>query len=250
MSIDRKEPTLSNPDAATAEKRVVAPGQANATIKKPVVGRDSRSGQKNIVVQKQTSGLLWLTLAITLLAVVVACSALWQSYSLQSAFVLQQKRIVELEDKLALAGGESEQSLTALSANIKRLQKDIKLALSETDKLWATRNVNRQAIADIQKQLSASMDGTNQSLKSLQQQSSEQELLIQSVRESQSDQRQTITNIHQELAGYASKSDLTELQQKIQSHDEAVESFDKFRLSVNRDLITLKQRLTQPNTAQ
>ena len=261
MSNERKEPTLSSPNSTLADKRLLP---SSTAAKKPINKRPVPPPAK-VFVKKEASGLLWFTFLLTLAAISVAAYGFWQSMQSQQIISDQQQRIVDLETQLVLSGDESAQSLTSLAASLKTIKKDTKLSLSEIDKLWATRNVNRKAIADskkalevsndkIQKDLSALEVAVNKPVAALQQRFSEQELLIQSLRERLSDQQQTLKTINAQLKNNASQSELDrlskELHKKIKAHDEAIQSMDKFRVAVNRDLLTLKQRsASQPAPA-
>ena len=247
MSNDRKEPTLSNnPNISLGEKRARSGGTA--------------LNSQRVVVKKQSSGLLWLTFLLTLIAMGAIGYTFWQLHGAQQLLVQQQVRINELENKLALSDDESTQSLTALTANAKSLNKDLKLVLSEVDKLWAARNANRKGIAESKEQLSKKSEQLQQSLiatekklskpvASLKQRSSEQELLIQSLRERLSGQEKRLDTLSAQPKEYASKKDLqalldksNKLSSKVRDHDEAIDAFDKFRVTVNRDLLLMKQR--------
>ena len=248
MSHDRKEPTLSNPSANLSEKRPVSSGPKA----KPAT-RQAAPARPQVIVQKQSSGLLWITLLIALLSALAVVYTYWQLHLSQQIITQQQERIGELQDKLALSDDESTQSLTVLNANVKDLDKSVKLALSEVDKLWATRNVNRKAIGDTKKELEGRIaqvqksvvvteEKLNKPLSALQQRSSEQELLVQSLRERLSEQEQELSSLSSQAKKYALTKDMQSLSNKVKGHDEAIESFDKFRVSVNRDLLALKQR--------
>jgi chromosome segregation ATPase len=251
MVHDRKEPTLSNPDANLAEKRSVS-----TTNRQKHAARPSAPKQQ-VVVQKQSSGMLWLTFLIAVATAGFAGYSFWELNTSKQIIAQQQERIDQLENKLALSDDESTQSLTALTANVKGIDKDLKLALSEVDKLWGTRNVNRKAIADTKKELEGSISKLQSSLaaaeeklikpvSSLQQRSSEQELLVQSLRERLSDQGKELSALVSSSKQYASKKDLNSLSKKVATHSEAVDAFDKFRITVNRDLLSLKQRSATP----
>jgi chromosome segregation ATPase len=243
MVKERKEPTvsstLSNND-----------GLGN---KRPANPQRPQSPRQQVIIKKQSSFLLWFTFLLTLVAVAVAGYTFWLLFNSQQLISEQQIRINELENKLLLSDDESSQSLTALTANVKGLDKDIKKALSEVDKLWSTRNVNKKAIteaekafkSDLQKQTQsvASLQEKLKSLSSLQQRSSEQELLIQSLRERTSELSNTLSALSKvsKQNSTAAKS-ISSLKSKVNSYDEAIESFDKFRLTVNRDILLLKQR--------
>jgi tetratricopeptide (TPR) repeat protein len=144
--------------------------------------------------------------------------------------------------------------------------------MSEVDKLWATRNANLDKLAAAKAEVDKRIDVTSQqsdraiegldkqlkqSLVIVKQSSSEQELLIRSLRERVAEQNRALGNIQSALKNNSSSAEklaaltqnITQLEQKLstflrrtQEYDEAIESFDKFRLITNRDLINLKTR--------
>jgi phage protein D len=291
MVQDRKEPTFStapkaapntnrssarnttNTSASSSEKTNVSPQASpnNASTNKAAL-RPRHDTRPQLMIQKQLSSLLWLTLFIAILASAASGYLFWQFNSAQQTIAEQQGRLAELENKLLLSDDESTQSLTVLSANVKSLDKNVTLAMTEVDKLWATRNANLEKLAAAKAEVEKSIDTTGeqskkaiddlnkqlkQSLSLLKQSTSEQDLLTKSLRERVSEQSQTLTNIQSTLKNSASSTEkladitrnLTQLDQKVttltrrtQEYDEAIESFDKFRLLTNRDLINLKNR--------
>lgn len=297
MSNDRKEPTLSNP-ATSSEKR------ASTTARQPVEASadvPTLPRSQEVVVQKQSSALVWLVFLMVIATAAIAAYTFWLSQNAelvlaehQSRLVEQQQRIEELENKLVLSGNESTQSLTALTANAQEADKNLKLALSEVNKLWDTRKAARQLISDSTENLNGRIDELEKSLQAaeaslqaqttktaagvrdmqaslkatekaiekrqqdvakqlesdlglklakpvaaLQQKFSEQELLIQSLREKVIQQKQSQSASSRQ---YASKKELQALSKKIDVYDETVKSFDRFRITVNRDILALKQQ--------
>ncbi len=279
MINERKEPTFSATPKPTGGAASQSPTKSNAS-------RPKQAPRQQVVVQKQSSGLLWLTFLIALGAAAAVGYTFWQFTLSQQVIVEQQQRIDELENKLLLSGDESTQSLTVLAANLKGLDKDVKLAMTEVDKLWGTRNANRKEIADTKKQLETDIgqakktlgtlegkisksegnitkfegsitkmeNSLTKTLSPLQQRSAEQELLIQSLRERVSEQEQTLQSISASTKQYVSinkdlsklSNDINAISQKLKAYDETVRSFDKFRVTTNRDLIVLKQRAGVP----
>lgn len=284
MVHDRKEPTFSKaPKAAsnssTGNRSASAstqanPTQANSTRAAPnkVAPRPRANARPQVMIQKQSSGLLWLALFIAILAAAAGGYLFWQFNGAQLIIAEQQGRLVELENKLLLSDDESTQSLTTLTANVRGLNKNVTLAMSEVDKLWATRNASLKkleaATSELNKRIDTTgeqskkvIDGANKQLKQslviIKQSSSEQEFLIQSLRERVSEQNQTIGKIQSSLKQNSSGTeklailtqDLAQLEEKLSTfsrrtkeYDEAIESFDQFRVITNRDLITLKNR--------
>lgn len=282
MVEDRKEPTFSSATNKVSRDDDIQRSDMGATH-----AANSRSHtRQQVMIQKQASPLLWIALLIALLASAASGYIFWQFTLSQKVVSEQQERLVELENKLLLSDDESTQSLTALTANVKGLDKNVGVAMSEVDKLWATRNANLKKLAAAKAELSKlivetgkridktdkhintssdqskkAIDGIDAKLKkdlvSIRQNSSEQELLLKSLRERSSEQTQTINNIRSTLdknVSHTSKvisleQELKQLSQQLNTfarrtkeYDEAIESFDKFRLTTNRDIITLKSR--------
>lgn len=249
MSSDRKEPTLSSSTSTNTPKRSSAnPGTGNLAQRvKPRGAPPAR-----VVIKKEASKILWLTLLLALSLAAGMGYGFWQLSLTHQSLINQQQRIADLETRLELSGDESTQSLTTLTANLKAVKKDVALTLSEVDKLWATRNVNRKGISDNKQALENGQlsfanfeKSVDQSVKLLQQRTSEQEILAQSLRERFSEQQNLLENLRAQLAQSASKDDLAQMTKQLKAHDEAIEAIDKFRLTVNRDLLTLRQRLMQ-----
>ncbi|MFT6791001.1 MAG: hypothetical protein ACJA04_000201 [Cellvibrionaceae bacterium] len=276
MPSNRKEPTLSDPGKIAAPKRNRSGVQAEApqTTAKGTTPRQpssARTPPPQIIVKKQSSPMLWLTLLLALLAITGLAYGGWLFLQSQQSLNEQRQRIIDLETKLELSGDESAQSLTGLSASFKVIKQDVALVLSEIDKLWATRNVNRKASADNEQALEANQKSIaalqkslpaleasvvtleksfpdlevslDEALQPLRRSASEQEFLLQSLRERLSEQQNILESLGSELSSNVSKNDLSQIVRQLKAHDEAIESIDKFRLTINRDLLTLKQRL-------
>lgn len=279
MVQDRKEPTFSTatssasnknrPSANSGLKKPNASTEANSTNASPRPRADTRA---QVMIQKQPSSLLWLALFIALLASAACGYLLWQFNGAQQIIAQQQVRLVGLENKLLLSDDESTQSLTVLTSNVKSLDKNVSLAMSEVDKLWATRNANLDKLAAAKAEVDKRIDVTSQqsgraiegldkqlkqSLVIVKQSSSEQELLIRSLRERVAEQNRALGNVQSALKNSSSSAEklaavtqnIAQLEQKLstflrrtQEYDEAIKSFDKFRLITNRDLINLKTR--------
>jgi septal ring factor EnvC (AmiA/AmiB activator) len=275
MVQDRKEPTFSTASSEASNKNRPS---ANSSLKNPnaatkrVAPSPSADTRAQVMIQKQPSSLLWLALFIAL-ATSAACGyLLWQFNSAQQVIAQQQVRLVGLENKLLLSDDESTQSLTVLTSNVKSLDKNVSIAMSEVDKLWATRNANLDKLAAAKAEVDKRIDVTSQqsgravegldkqlkqSLVIAKQSSAEQELLIRSLRERVAEQNRALGNVQSVLKNNSSSAEklsavtqnITQLEQKLsmflrrtQEYDEAIESFDKFRLITNRDLINLKTR--------
>jgi hypothetical protein len=284
MVQDRKEPTFSTASPTSSNTNKLS---TNGALKNPgaatqarstsvVTSRDSArldtDASPPVTIQKQPSSLLWLALLVALLASAACGYLYWQFSATQQIIAQQQGRLVELENKLLLSDDESTQSLTVLTANVKSLDKNVSLAMSEVDKLWATRNANLDKLAAVKAELDIRINATNQqsiqsveglnkqmkqSLMLVKQSSSEQELLTRSLRERVAEQNRALASIQAASINNSSgvqklsiaTQNIAQLEQRLvsvsrrtQEHEQAIDSFDKFRLITNRDLINLKKR--------
>lgn len=244
MASERKEPTFSSSATVAADpnaKRAAQPPRA-------------KSPQAKVIVQKQSSGFLWFTFLLVLCIAAGLGFTFWQLQQSQQLVSSQQQRIDELENKLLLSGDESTQSLTVLTSNLKEVDKELKLAMSEVDKLWAARKTNVNAISSLKKGLSSGLAKNNtaisaldtklsQPVASIDQRSREQDLLIESLRERLGDQDRATQSLAKQVKQFASASKQAQaVSTKVDGYEETIRSFDKFRVTTNRDLLLLKER--------
>lgn len=262
---ERKEPTVSsvlNAKEELSDRR--AQGARQRTTQASTKARPKAS--KQVVVESQYSpGFAWLTFFMTLMAVVVAGYAVWELKTTAQIMKGQSLRIVQLENQLALSDDSANQSLTTVSAKVRELNVKAAKAESEIDKLWATRNVNRTAIADADKkisslqktqktvtQLATTLDGVEKSVSALNplkaslastlQSVGEQELLLQSTRERVSMQGDSLKSLSAQVKkNTAASKRVSGIDKRVNNTEEAITSFDAFRRTVNRDLLQLKQ---------
>jgi chromosome segregation ATPase len=223
-----------------------------------------------VVVQTQSSsGFLWFTFLITLVAVSGAAYALWQLNQAQQLMQTQSQRIAQLEDKLAVSDDSATQSLTSLGVKVKDVNAQLQANQSEIAKLWDTRKVNRTAIANSDKKIVAlaKQQKTLQSLPkkltavdkkisalstlktfvdSTSQSVAEHDLLLQSVRERVANNSESMKILTPKVNANTQVVNQTKgleqrLDKRIKNTEEAITSFDAFRRNVNRDLLQLKQ---------
>lgn len=247
MVNERKEPTFSASSGASANT-------AQSNSKRAA----ARPAQPKVVIQKQSSGFLWFTFLIALATAAGVGYIFLQLQTSQQTISAQQERIDELENKLLLTGDESTQSLTVLTSNLKTLDKDVKLAMSEVDKLWATRKANLKEIAKVEassskelkeglSKVSSSIDTLESNFKqpiaALEQRTGEQELLIQSLRERLAEQNKATQSLSSQIKQFTSATKkVNAISTKVDGYEETIRSFDKFRITTNRDLLLLKER--------
>jgi DNA repair exonuclease SbcCD ATPase subunit len=261
---ERREPTVSSVMSAKedlADRRARAARQHNT-------GTPSR-----VAVQSSSkSGFVWFTFLITLWALAGTGYAIWQLQLAQQASTNQATRILQLEDKLAISDDSASQSLASVGAKVRQLNVKTIKAESEIAKLWATRNVNRAAIGDTDKKLQSLEKGQSKitalertilsmnktvgeltplkaALSSTSQRVAEQDLLLQSVRERLSNNREMLAthsdtlNLLSAQAGQSQSAlkKINSIDKRLQNSEGAITSLDAFRRTVNRDLQKLKQ---------
>lgn len=274
MVKNRKEPTLSDSKNSLGPDLMVPVDYAR-TNRRVVLSKMQQTSGK-----KPSSTPYWFAILISISALLLASHSVWQAYQFEQQSTVMQDRIDELETKLTLSGDESSQSLLGLTSNVKEMKKNVDLLLEEVDKLWATRNVNRKAIADLDNALQtqkeqftvfkrdlnkevdivknsfkknsdsiasaqSSLEAVNKTLNSLELKTQEQDLLVQSLREKNSSFAGQLNALKSDVANAVDKKALRSIETKLNVHSEAIESIDKFRVTTNRELLNLRQRSSQ-----
>ena len=313
MVNERKEPTLSTSslkDPRNRKGREPSPTNArqpSASTPKAEARPKPKARPAAPVAAKSNNGFVFFVLILTLIALAVAAYNMWQLQQANSTILDQQVRIVELEQKLTLTGDSSSQSITSLAANFSTLSDDVKLSLTEIDKLWATRNVNKDAITANAEKLSkvektaqsaqGSLTNANQKITALETASktlgesvqsqvkvvadqlaslteqaqaqtgqlssieaqakrlaadnAELERLAQTLKTQTSQQEITLQSLRERVAAGLSSNaqpaasttqQLNQLSARVRENQEAISAIDAFRITVNRELLLLKQR--------
>lgn len=264
----RKEPTVSS----------VLDSKENVADRRPRVARQHtvRVAQPQRSEAESSSGFIWFTFLMAMVAIVGVSYMLWQLQLSQKTIEEQRFRIIQLEKKLTISDDTASQSLASVSAKVIELSKKAKLAASEIDKLWATRNINRKAIAENSdqlralggkqaeqkkqlatllqlqktvanvdesvKKLASKQTSLNTSLDAMTQSASEQELLLQSLRERVANQKEELALLAgQAKIGGGAVDKLAAFNTRLTNTEEVIKSLEAFRRTVNRDLRQLKQ---------
>ena len=262
---NRLEPTLSgkvalddtnNPAHARAQSHNRSARPAPAPVSQRIV--------------EVKSPLAPLALVAAIIALGMAGVIFWQfsleRESLHTKLQAADARIAELEQKLTVTGDESMQSVTTLSAGLKSLDASLKESETEIRKLWGVTNdrnrkaidENKQAIASLQKVIADSQkldENNKKTVASLQaladglqnaQQKDQKTLqakladmqgelaVLKEVQESQQAAFGQSRNLAAELQALK-----TNTNSRIAANEEAVKSFDAFRLQVNRRLLQM-----------
>lgn len=279
MVHSRKEPTLSSSDltatlddeprASTARK--TPPEAAGSATKQPSSAQNTRSAAAHKAaptVVKSNSPLAGFSLFVGFLGLGLAAFAFWMLTQAQAQFNEQLKaaesRITGLEQRLELSDDESTQSVTALQANLKKAVEDVRASESEIRKLWDTRNVNKNAIADNEKAIAGVKSANAQAAKKLEDQLARQQIsqtekvaLIEKELASLTTQQNTLSAKLQNTAGLDALRNqvktletklaaLDQLSTRVISNEEAIDAIDAYRLNINRQLLELQQKVSTP----
>jgi chromosome segregation ATPase len=270
---ERKEPTVSSVldgKEELAERRARATQQAGRSIPLPA------STVQKPVKQGGSSGFTWFIFFITLCVTGAAGYALWQLDLSQKTMQDQRLRIVQLESKLAISDDSATQSLASVSAQVRELNSRAIQAESEIAKLWATRNVNRDAIKNVVDQVDGvgketgnkivaiekaqkviptlaksikniessvtALEPLKNTLNSTTQTVVEQDILLRAVREKLAVQSELLKTLGaQANRGVSASNKLKDIEKRLRETEEALTSLEAFRRTANRDLQQLKK---------
>lgn len=253
--MERKEPTFSGHSSTPLEANVRQPTESVSAAQGPAPSRALSAPQQT---SSPMAGLALFLVVVSLSFGGFIYSQLQES---QAALTEAAAKIYKLEQQLSLSDDESTQSVASLQGVMKQQQAELKSANSEIRKLWDTRNVNKNAIADNDKQVSAvsadlskvkpvianvkkiSDDAATQAKKvveltsSLEAKSAQVSKLQAAVDEQKKSMRELVDSKRQLESG------LLEVQRKMRSNDETIASIDAFRKNTNSELWRLKQSI-------
>ncbi|MBB3169373.1 hypothetical protein [Simiduia aestuariiviva] len=243
---ERKEPTLG---AAQPEEATRRPAQrpAQPTAGKAAPARPTRPQPSPRPAPKPSQTLATLALLIAFAGVAGSGYLAWQlqQSKTESAVMRGQLegRIAELEGKLSMTEGEVMESAEAFKAKLV-------WADSEIRKLWGVSyDTNRKAIAantEAIEALGKKLDSSNSKLLAdvkKQLGSVDGKLLA-----AQATVDEQIDRMHRQIDKLAGlEKQLTQLKSdmtgRLKSNEEAIKAIDIYRLTVNRDLVTLKEQV-------
>ncbi|MFC6635099.1 hypothetical protein [Microbulbifer taiwanensis] len=231
--MQRREPTL---DGSAA----LEPQLDNRPI-----GRSSRAPEPAPTVEERRGGfsvlgLFALILALAGLAAAAFLYQQWQASRVQ--LVDAESRIAELEKRFEMSDEESSASVEVLSAKVKE-------NASEIRKLWGVSydtnrkgiDANKSAAAANKKQVAAlasQVNGMSASVKKIAAVESALAELRNSNTQSQRETADKLARLERQLASV--RSDLTA---RVGANEEAVESIDAYRRTVNKDLVQLRDAI-------
>lgn len=231
--MQRREPTL---DGSAA----IEPQLDNRPI-----GRSPRTPEPTATVEERSGGfpvlaLFALILALAGLAAAAFLYQQWQASRVQ--LVDAEARIAELEKRFEMSDEESSASVEVLNAKVKE-------NASEIRKLWGVsydtnrKNIeaNKSAAAANKKELASlagKVNGLSGSVKKIAAVESALAELRNSNAESQRETADKLARLERQLASV--RSDLTA---RVGANEEAVQSIDAYRRSVNKDLVQLRDAI-------
>ncbi|WP_444931912.1 hypothetical protein ACJJIF_09145 [Microbulbifer sp. SSSA002] len=238
--MQRKEPTLGGSAALEPSLDLTSSEGKN------------ESPEPQVIVEERRGGFSFLGLCALIMAMagLGASGFLYQQWQDSRTLLSQaeariadaESRIAELEKRFNLSDEESTASVEVLNAKAKENSSEIRklwgVAYDTNRKSIAT---NKTAVAANKKQvaaLSAKLSGLEGSVKKI----ASVEASLAELREGNTDSQREMTDklarLERQLASV--RSDLT---LRVGANEEAVESIDAYRRSVNKDLVQLRDAI-------
>jgi len=237
--MQRREPTLDGSSAS------LDPQIANG----PIGGQRRHRAQQaaptpeSVVESSGGSSFLSIVALMLGLAGLGAAGFLYtEGQKINAELAAAEQRIVQLEKRFEMSGEESAASVEVLSAKVKE-------NLSEIKKLWGVSfDTNRKSIAankaaaDSAKKevaaLSKKVSGVESSLKKVAALESDLAKLKESTASASRDTQDKVASLERQLSSV--RADLTA---RVGANEEAVQSIDTYRRTVNKDLVQLRDAI-------
>lgn len=247
--MERREPTLSggaNNSNGTSSDRDEAPiRRASPAYEEP---RSSRGASSS-------SSVPAIALAIALIGVAAAGVLGWQLLETQAKLVKDAARIAQLESQLDVTSTNSTQSVGALQINLQKVDGDVKKLQEVVRKLTSDHN---DKLASLSKSLDnakaeiGNLKGDANSLKqdSLAHKASIDEIAphFDAVEKNIAAQSKKIADVGASVTAMLNQVKSAEgLASRITKTEEAIDSIDDNRRTINRDLAQIKQQLNIKN---
>ncbi|WP_444888349.1 hypothetical protein ACJJIX_13330 [Microbulbifer sp. VAAC004] len=238
--MQRREPTL---DGSAAIEPALEPSSPE---------RSEQAQEPQVIVEERRGGFSFLGLCALVLAMggLAASGFLYQQWqesrtqlvNAENRIADAENRIAELEKRFSLSDEESTASVEVLSAKAKENSSEIR-------KLWGVAyDTNRKSIAankaanEANKKQVASLNSKLGSLDASVKKIAAVESALAELRkgsiESKREMTDKISRLERQLASV--RSDLT---MRVGANEEAVESIDAYRRSVNKDLVQLRDAI-------
>jgi len=245
--MERREPTLSG-GANNSNDREEAPRRSSSAYDEP---RTSRSATVDYRAPSSASPLPAIALVIALVGVIGATFLGWQLMELQAKSVKDAARIAQLESQLDVTSTNSTQSVGALQINLQKVDGDVKKLQEVVRKLTADHG---QILASHTKSLEgtkAEINGVKGDIGSLKQDSlgnkatfEEVAANIDGVEKNIATQSKKLADVSASVNAMVSQIKSAEgLASRITKTEEAIDSIDDNRRTINKDLMQIKQQL-------
>lgn len=249
--IERKEPTLGGPaptEPGDNRARKATP-RPTEPARQPAAARPAPSAAIRAAEQQNPSGnaLLYFTFLLALAGLAGSGYLAWQgqqqAQTSQAIRAQLEARVAELEGKLSMSEDNALESAEAMKAKLV-------WADSEIRKLWGVSyDTNRKAIAantDAIDALTKKLDGNNSKLLAdIKKQLGSVDGKLLAAQATVDEQLERLNTQIGKLIGLEKqmtqlRSDLTG---RIKTNEEAVKAIDIYRLTINRDLMALKDQV-------
>ena len=236
---ERREPVISG---IRPERDEIARHQQRAGPTSGSGGRPPVSSRPPEVVKSKLAPFAFI---FAFVGIGLAGYAYWQLTLSQQELATAETRLEDIEGRLKAIDDAS-------SASLSTLKESSKENFSEIDKLWATRNVNKNAIAENKAEIEKIAKNTNGLEAKLQGKINSAVADVKLMNELVEAQQGAMDSIdrkyQQQMAQVQALSDKvveleavkTEYQRRIQSLEQAIEANDAFRRQVTQDLLRIK----------
>jgi chromosome segregation ATPase len=231
--MQRREPTLDGASATLETQLERAP-----------IGRSFREpAREPVEIRSGGSSTLAVVALILALAGLGGAAFLYQQWQISRVSLVDaESRIAELEKRFEMSGEESAASVEVLGVKVKENAVEVR-------KLWGVaydtnrKNIatNAEAIASQKKtlaSLSGQVSGMSASVKKIAAVETALAELRQSNTQSDRQLKDQVAGLERQLASV--RSDLTA---RVGANEEAIESVDAYRRSVNKDLVQLRDAI-------
>lgn len=197
-------------------------------------------------------GFLWKMLMLVLLLGIAGLG--WLVYQQEQRQLILRQQFDDLQNQLSSTDESLSQSGAALSMKLKEHERQLKEHFAEIDKLWAARNANKKAIADLEgagaslkKQLSAVSDQAKKAEGAVANASQAALAVRAELEEIEGLADGTLSRV--EAMENALKQWQVEMNRRVSGNEEAIRAIDSFRRHTNGELQQLKQQLRDAGLA-
>lgn len=256
--MERREPTLSsganssngtNSSGASSNDRDDAPMRRTAPVYDEP--RSSRSAAADYRAPSSASPVPAIALVVAVVGVLGAAFLGFQLMELQAKSVKDAERIAQLESQLDVTSTNSTQSVGALQINLQKVDGDVKKLSDVVRKLTADHNQTLASHAKSLENAKAEIGNVKSGVNLLQQDSLAHKASFEEVAAS-------FGNVEKNIAAQSKKiSDVSAsvnvlvnqvksaeaLASRITKTEEAIDSIDDNRRTINKDLLQIKQQL-------